>query len=389
MFLSLFYIIIFFLIKKELQNSSLYEKRYFTICVFACVILAIMYRIVLIDQGIEYGLANLDMKLYMDLAQKVSRCSLNEGFKAISNHWNFQDTNFIQIWGYRFYIYWLAILIFKFNFMNVETSVYLVSILQVIIANYSVLIIYNTLKERNLKYKKTSFFLMLTAPSIWFGSVRLLRESIMLFCIAVIIRLYYQKQGNWIFKIILPMLLLTVNRPYYTLFLALLCIILEEKIVIGNFVCGAVFFGLFFLCIYLQVPLSNIIKVVLSPNFFNQVHELNQNSIIAGRIPIINYIGSIWNLFMLFFLIFSLLNKGKRYESLLCISLIIGICMIYAIVYDGNTELRHKMFFVIPYILLLNNGLDKLKNNKSMVLILFTLIMFIVFYSLVVLLIGR
>lgn len=392
MLLLLSYIAIYFWIKKEISHNELWEKRTYWICTTIGIILAIIYRTFLIEVGIEHGLANLDMKYYVSLAERVSNLPINTGFSVISNHWNFIEVNPIQIWGYRLYIYYLSFTIYRWNILSVDTSIYLISFLQVGVANLSTLIIYNTVKERYFRFNCLSFIFMLIAPPVWFGSVRILREAWIYLCIAEIIRQYCWKQRTWIIKLLLLAIFLTIMRPYYTVFMFPLCLLLDKKTRVANYVNFFILGGIAAICIHLDISISTILGVVFSPNFFNQVHQLNvsaiSSAVLTGRIPIVNYIGSLWNLIMIAFAIMAFMNFRKRSETICSLAIIINVCMVYAIAFDGITELRHKMFFVIPYTLMLNNGLDKLKDNKSIELLLVVLILFLSMYSLIVLLIG-
>lgn len=393
MVLLITYIAIFIWIKHETRENDFSELRMLYLCMAMGVVLAIIYRAVLIGYGIEYGLSNLDMRNYMRMAKKVSDIPLSNGLLSIASDWSMAKTNAIQLSGYSLYVYYLAFAIYKWNILSVETSVYLVSIAQILMANLSMLIIYNTLKERCFSHPKLSLLLLLIAPPIWFGCVRLLREAIMLLCIALILRIYLRKEEKWIVKLIVPTILLTIMRPYYTALMVPLCLLIEDEDRIVNKINPALFIGLFGYCVYRRISPTSVIGVALSPNFFNQVHYLNysieESLARTGYIAAVNYIGSVWNLVMLFFAIVALLSRNRARTSIGLVFLILDICMLYALAYGGTTELRHKMFFVVPYLILLNNGLDIFEGKKSMPMMLLFLFLFIAFYTLGVLLIGR
>lgn len=393
MILLITYIVILFWIKRESRENDFSELRMLYLCMAIGIVLAIAYRAVLISYGIEYGLSNLDMRNYMRMAKAVSNVPLSNGLLSIASDWSMAKTNAVQLSGYSLYVYYLAFAIYKWNILSVETSVYLVSIAQIILANLSMLIIYNTLKARCFSHPKLSLFLLLIAPPIWFGCVRLLREAIMLFCIALILRIYLRKEEKWILKLTVPVILLTIMRPYYTALMVPLCLLIEDKDGIVNKVNPILFIALCGYCVYQRISPTNVIGVALSPNFFNQVHYLNysieESLARTGYIAIINYIGSVWNLFMLFFTILALLSSNRAKTSIGSVFLILDICMLYALAYGGTTELRHKMFFVVPYLILLNNGLDLFEGKRSMPMLLLLMVLFISFYTMGVLLIGR
>ena len=393
MVLFITYLVILIWIKRESRENDFSELRIFYLCVTIGVILAIVYRAVLIGLGIKYGLSNLDMKNFMRMAKLVSGMTISEGFLFVAGDWSMVRANPIQLCGYSLYVFYLAFSIYKWNILSVETSVYLVSIAQILLANLSMLIIYNTLKERCFSHPKLSLFLLLISPPIWFGCVRLLREAIMLICIALILRIYLRKEDKWILKLIVPVILLTIMRPYYTALMVPLCLLIEDEDRVVNKVNTIIFIGLCGYCVYRRISPTSVIGVALSPNFFNQVHYLNysieESLARTGYIAIINYIGSVWNLFMLFFAVFALLSNNRTKTSIGLVFLILDICMLYALAYGGTTELRHKMFFVIPYLILLNNSLDSFEGKKTVPMLLLLLFLFIVFYTMVVLLIGR
>lgn len=393
MVLLITYIVILIWIKRESRKNDFSELRMFYLCMATGVVLAIVYRAVLIRYGIEYGLSNLDMRNYMRMAKVVSDVPLSNGLLTIASDWSMAKTNAVQLSGYSLYVYYLAFAIFKWNILSVETSVYLVSIAQILLANLSMLIIYNTLKERCFSHAKLSLFLLLISPPIWFGCVRLLRDAIMLFCIALILSIYLKKEEKWILKLIVPVLLLTVMRPYYSVLMVPLCLLIEDENRIVNKVNPVLFIGLCGYCVFRRISPVSVIGVALSPNFFNQVHYLNysieESLARTGYIAIINYIGSVWNLLMLFFAIISLLSSNRARTSIGSVFLILDICMLYALAYGGITELRHKMFLVVPYLILLNNGLDLFERKRSMPMLLLFLFLFISLYTMGVLLIGR
>lgn len=397
MVILLLFFLIFVLIKKELKFNNQTEKSIFIFCTFISCILAIPYRTYLISVGYKYGLANLDMQYYVDLAERIKDLGIQEGFDTISNHWNFAQVNAVQIWGYRFYIYFLVVSLFKWTFFSTEISIFFVSIWQLLLAAYSVLKIFNSIKDDFIKYKNISLFMMLFAPPIWYGCVRLLREAFMLFCMAIIISSVYRKDRKWIFRIILSNVVLVVLRPYYAVFMCPLVLMLDKKEKLSLAVEGGIFCVLALICAVMGVGLKTIVSVVLSPNFFNQVKYAWLDPIGAsaanGQIPIIIFVGSIWNIIMIIYASFALANFKKISRMCWCsIGLILDICMVYAIAFGGTTELRHKMFFVIPFIILLNNGKLHFSINrknghgemaKSSFLIGFCVVMALIIYFLI------
>lgn len=370
MILVLMYFIIILLITKELKLCDFKERFYFWVCTFLSCIFAIIYRTYLINEGIEYGLANLDMQYYMSLADKIQDMSINDGFATISAHWNFANVNFIQIWGYRFYIYFLSFSIFKLSFFPTVVSVYLVSIWQLLLAAYSVLKIYNTIKNKFICFRYSSLILMLSAPPIWYACVRLLREPFMLLLIALLVSVVLKKNHIWLFKTIILLLLLTVFRPYYAVLMIPLLLILDNRIKLAFLMEGGLFVILAVLSVIRGTDPISILGVVLSPNFFNQVKNVVVNSSVvsevSGEIPLISFIGSIWNIIMLYYIGASIvLSRRLSMICWCCMGIILDICMIYGIAFAGATELRHKMFFVLPFILILNSGaLSQMESNR-------------------------
>ena len=71
MFLIIGYVILFALIKKEIKENTIDEKRIFIFCAVVTCSLAIPYRIFFVSVGYKYGLANLDMQYYMSLAEQI------------------------------------------------------------------------------------------------------------------------------------------------------------------------------------------------------------------------------------------------------------------------------------------------------------------------------
>lgn len=361
MILLLLYFTIIILIKKELRPCDFIERSYFWLCTLLSCLFAIIYRSYLINDGIEYGLANLDMQYYVSLAEQVRDMNVSQGFAMISAHWNFANVNFIQIWGYRFYIYFLSFTIFTLSFFPTIVSIYLVSIWQLLLAGYSVLKIYNVIKEKYICFRYSSLILMLSAPPIWYSCVRLLRETFILLLIALLVSVVCKKSHKWVCKTFILLLALTFFRPYYAVFMVPLLLILDNKIKIAFLLEGGLFVILAVFSIIKGENLISILGVVLSPNFFNQVKNVVVSasliSEISGEIPLISFIGSIWNIIMLYYCTISImLSRRINIICWCCIGIILDICMIYAIAFSGATELRHKMFFVLPFILILNNG---------------------------------
>lgn len=386
------YLFLLYLIKREIKINDQKEKRIFLICTLISCSLAIPFRMYLIQQGYEYGLANLDMQCYMSLANQIKDMSIPEGFRTIANHWNFTLVNDIQMWGYRIYIYFLVLTIYRWTILPVEISVFLVSILQLLIAAYSTLRIYNSIKPRFIKYNVFSLFVMLIAPSIWYACVRLLRDVFMLLSIAIMISAFCRKERYWQFKIIVSMALLVILRPYYALLMCPLLLMLIGKESWSMIVEIGIFAILAVICAVKRIGPATIIGVVLSPNFFNQSKTVWQDAlevtIQGGQIPIINFIGSIWNFIMVIYAMISLgISKKLNLRCWCSLGLMLDISMIYAISYGGATELRHKMFFVIPLVILLNNGdfsfLGSLDNqgrqiSRQAFVVNFSLVMFLV-----------
>lgn len=297
----------------------------------------------------------------MSLANQIKNMNISEGFHTIASHWNFIFVNAIQMWGYRIYIYFLVVTIYKWTFLPVEVSVFLVSIWQLLLAAYSTLRIYNSIRSRFVKYRYFSLLMMLLAPSIWYGCVRLLRDVFMLLCIEIMISALCRKERYWKLKIVASMVILIVLRPYYAVLMFPLLLMLNGRERLSMMVEIGIFAILAAVCLVKNIGPATIIGVVLSPNFFNQAKTVWQDamgvSTQSGQIPIINFIGSIWNFIMIIYAMTSLgISKKLNLRCWCSLGLMLDISMIYAISYGGATELRHKMFFVIPLVILLNNG---------------------------------
>jgi hypothetical protein len=375
-----------------LKQNTQKEILIFLICIIVGCALAIPYRDYLISKGYKYGLANLDMQYYMSLAEQIKEMNIPLGFKTISHHWNFANVNHIQIWGYRIYIYYLVATVFKWTFLPVAISVYLVSIWQIMLANYTLLRIFNSIKKEFIIYDNASLFLMLTAPPVWYGCVRLLREPFMLLGIELLISSICRKEKNWGIKCVIGFALLTIMRPYYSLFMVPLMLLIANRERIALIVESCIFATLAVICIFLKIEPLNIISVVLSPNFFNQVKTISIGALnvdtVSGQIPLIIFIGSIWNIIMLFYSIISLfINRKFNIKCWCCAGLILDVCMIYSITAGGASELRHKMFFVIPFIILLNQGVftyvDQNGITAKTVIINIILLNFLAIYALI------
>lgn len=370
MILLLLYFVIVILITKELHLCDFKERYYFWLCTLLSCIFAILYRTYLINEGIEYGLANLDMQYYISLAEQIHDMNISQGFATISAHWNFANVNFIQIWGYRFYIYFLSFTIFTLSFLPTSVAIYLVSIWQLLLAGYSILKIYNAIKDKYIYFRYSSLILMLSAPPIWYACVRLLRETFILLLIALLVSIICKKNHKWVCKTIILLLALTIFRPYYAVLMVPLILILDNKIKMAFLLEGGLFVILAFFSILKGANLISILGVVLSPNFFNQVKNViisaSLISEISGEIPLISFIGSVWNIIMLYYSAGSIiLSRRINMICWCCVGIILDICMIYGIAFSGATELRHKMFFVLPFILILNNGaLSQMEGKK-------------------------
>lgn len=374
MVLLFLYILLLFFIKKELKLSNVSERKIFLLCTITLCSLAIPYRMYLISQGYEYGLANFDMQLYTTMAEETKNLGILESFAAMSNNWTFAQVNLLQIWGYRFYVLFLKYSIYKWTVLPVVYSVYLVSIWQLLLALYSMLVVYNSIKKDHIIYNNLSLFLMLMAPPIWYGCVRLLRETYMLYCIAATIRVLCRREQHRGIKILLYLVILTIFRPYYTLFMIPLLLLLGGRERISLAIEGGIFIGLAAICIVQKVGILDVLGVILSPNFYNQTKAVWEDAFkiheATGQIQFINFIGSLWNAVVVIYAVLSLtIVRHLSIKSWCNFGVILDLCMLYAIAYGGTTELRHKMFFVIPLIIILNDSkfavLENVNGNGS------------------------
>jgi hypothetical protein len=371
------YLLVLYYIGKEFKLCNTKEATYFIMCTLLSCCLGIIYRTYLISEGINLGLANLDMQYYVSLAESVQDMSLSDGFATISAHWNFANVNFIQIWGYRFYIYFLAFTIFKWSLLPTETAVYLVSIWQLILASYSILKLYNAVKGKLINFRYSTLIIMMVAPPVWYGCVRLLREPFMLLLIALSVCCICNKGSFWGLRLCIYLLFLLVLRSYYMVFMIPILLMIDKKIKSAFVVEGIIFIGLAVLCMARGIGPVQILGVVLSPNFFSQLKNLLFDSFAfwgnLGEIAVINFIGSIWNIIILYYAVISLLlNRHVGMISWCSVGIILDLCMTYALAFGGNTELRHKIFFVLPLIIILNNGAlsqMKLPNRQTTVVI--------------------
>lgn len=347
------------------------ETRIFCCITFAAILLAIPYRVFLSNVGFKFGIANLDMQYYMSLAEQIQDMPLRDGFKTISQHWNFLSVNPVQMWGYRIYIYFLVLCIFKRNIFPVVISVYMVSILQVLIGEYAMLISYNSLKYKKLiSHTTISLIMMLSSPAVWYGCVRLLREWMMILCMGVAIKEIAYKEEKWKTKILVAALLLFVLRPYYVLFLIPVLLIIQGENKKACLLSSLLLFIMLGICVIRRTGIISVVGVFLSPNFFSQVRHLTVSAVevakSSGQIQIINYIGAVWNLIVLLYVLLAVcFTKRLNLIAICCVELIFELSMIYAISFGGATELRHKIFFVIPYILILNNGFWPFTKGKK------------------------
>lgn len=384
------FIVLFWAMNRELKNNIYIEKRVFFNCSLIAVLLAIIYRIYMTSLGFEYGMANSDMKTYFLLAENIRQLNIIDGFKYISSYWRFKSTNPISLIGYGLYIGFLSFTVFKWNFFSLEISVFLISIFQVLLSMYSSMIIYNVLKDKIFIYKKISLVLLLLAPSVWIGSVRLLRECFMYLCIALIIRMSVSEVKNKIIKITILFLILSIFRIYYSIVFVPFILMLNEQIKFSK-IAGVVIFGtLFSICIFVSSSLTEVIGVFASPNFFNQASKLFVSEadgvLRTGYIPLVDYIGSLWNLFMLVMVAIAVFVGKKDVILINSVLMILNMCMIYAILYGGTTELRHKLFFVIPYMILFNRGVSCINKRQYKEVIYAVMIFSPILYTLVSLL---
>lgn len=373
MVLLFLYILIFYFIKKELKLNTKRETTVFLLCTLISCLLAIPYRMYLIAQGYEYGLANFDMQLYTTMAEQTKNLGFRETFDAMASNWTFSQTNPIQIWGYRFYVCFLKYSVFKWTLLPPTLSIYLVSIWQLLLASYSILTVFNSIQKEHIRYKELSLFLMLVAPPIWYGCVRLLREAYMLYCMAGMIRTLCRHERYGKFKLLLYAVALTLLRPYYTVAMLPLLLLLYGREKLALFVEGMILIVLIAICVLQRVGFYNVVAVVLSPNFYNQTRAFWEGaydvSAASGQIQFINFIGSVWNIVVVFFALASLFIARKvNLKNWCAFGVILDICMVYAIAHEGTTELRHKMFFVVPLVIMLNVGefgLSKNVHSKS------------------------
>lgn len=393
MALLILYFLILFYIKKEIELCNAKEFLIFMGCILASCSLGIIYRTYLISEGIEFGLANLDMQYYVSLARSIQDMTFGDGFYTISSHWNFENANFIQIWGYRFYIYFLSFTIFKWSFLSVEISIYLVSIWQLLLAAYCTLKLYNVLKDRIFSFKYTTLLIILLAPPIWYGCVRLLREPFLLLCITLSICCICNKEKLWLLKLCLYLIFLFILRPYYAVFMIPLLLMINNKIKAAFIIEGVIFIALVVLCGIRGINPITIFGVVLSPNFFNQIKyvifSLFANYGEVGVITVVNFIGSIWNLVILYYTFLSLFLN--RHIDIICwcsAGIILDICMTYGLAFSGDTELRHKMFFVFPLIIILNKGafaqMNVAKRQTNIFISGVVLLFIMLFYTLII-----
>lgn len=393
MVLLFLYFLILYYIRKEIRLCSTKEFTYFTVCTIISCFLAIAYRTYLISSGIKLGLANLDMQYYMSLAETIQDMSFNDGFNTISSHWNFISVNFIQIWGYRFYIYFLVFTIFRWSFLSTESSVYLVSIWQLLLAAYCILKLYNVLKDKLFTFRHTTLLIMLLAPPIWYGCVRLLREPFMLLFITLSICCICNKQKFWLLKLSIYLLFLFILRPYYAVFMIPILLMIDNKIKTAFIIEGGIFVLLAVLCIIRGVNPLSIVGVILSPNFFNQIEnilfDLFTINGVSGEVPVISLIGSIWNLIVVYYVALSIfLNRNISAVCWCNMGIILDLCMTYGLAFGGSTELRHKIFFILPLIIILNHGalshMSIAGRQKTIVISGFLLLNLMLGYTLIV-----
>lgn len=66
-------------------------------------LLVISYRLYLISQGYEYGLANFNMQLYMTMADQTKNIEICETFDAMENDYTFLHTNPLPDMGISFF----------------------------------------------------------------------------------------------------------------------------------------------------------------------------------------------------------------------------------------------------------------------------------------------
>lgn len=381
------YIVLFCYVNSELRNNEYREKRIFINCSFLAVLLAIIYRIYMTSLGFEYGMANSDMRIFFALAEEIASKSIIDGFKYVSSYWRFKAVNPISLMGYRLYIYFLSITVFKWNFFSIEMSVLLISIFQVLLSMYSGMVIYNVLKDRVFIYRKISLLLLLLAPSVWVGSVRLLRECFMFLCIALLIKISISDEKNKIIKLAIVFLILSLFRIYYSIVLVPFILLLNEQKKLSRIASITIFVTLFIICVVTSTSFLEVIGVFLSPNFFNQAGNLfvseSEGVLRTGYIPLVDYIGSLWNLFMLVMVAIAVFFGKKDMIVFNSVTMIINMCMIYAIQYSGITELRHKLFFVVPYMILFNKGVNCINQRKYKEVIYAIMIFSPILYTLI------
>lgn len=325
--------------------------------------------------GWEHGIAGSDMLNFFEAA------SLIKDKDTYLLGWHF-SSGFSGI-GYRLYAYFVYIMLYLPIIISIDVNIFIMLVCQQIMVMIGVLNVFEFYSVRFENDKKRSWIIipiLLLNFCLPYTSNRLLRDNFIFFLMSYLLIVQIRVKDRFyssVLSIVIIFLLFIIRS--YTIIVSVPLYILNKNQKKSLLISILVTILLLLLPLYYHyIPLVHkgisykgadlfeILKWILTPNYFNQLKLIiNSNSNYLDINTFTYFLISIWNMFFIPISILPLFKNNRKKLDLYTLAIgIINVAIIYSVVYGGLMEPRHKVMAIINQSILSANGFKYIYSKK-------------------------
>jgi hypothetical protein len=404
---------------KKVRTFKNFHKALILFVFIIYIVGLILYLNFLEGRGWTYGIPGADMLAHYQAAERLAQ---GASWRELSNYGIGSRFEFgINTVSYFIYSQFLSWLLYYPVFIDIYVNMYMVYILQCMVAfiaifNYSR--IYKILIPGSKQIHSALILLFCVAFAI--TSYQLMRDVYLMwliseiFCLVVcepnrkhgqsLKTIHDNKKRNWFLIIVLTILCVLIRIYSIILILPFVCYYTGHKklgTMVGLVMSAIMIVGLpilYFFNEFMKLTWNfgtinpvQVLQFLVFPNIVNQSkYILNWNYYFAGETylggcngPGVYYLMSLWNLIVLPLAIIGIIGHFRRAigEKIMWLTMLLNIAMLYSISYD-SIDNRQKLMMILQLcffaIIGINFIQDKLRKYKCVIALFYSICMFVI-----------
>lgn len=392
---------------KDNSQLSTKNKIWVRLVLLVYCIISILYNGFLESFGWQYGIPGADMEAHFLAAYELDK---GVGWGTLSLYGARFAYISINTIGYFLYAEVLSKLLYCPEIFDVKINIYLVYVMQAVIAVDALVKFSNALRllKRDIEWRNT-FLLLSACATFAISAGQLMRDIYVIWLIVIIFEQIIQfsilceecrgkgsfAAGFWM-RIFALAILAIIFRFYSAIVFIPLILFYSGYLRLGiassaGLTCF-IFFGstiidairekLSVSWLFDSVDFSEVIRFLLFPNVINQIEYIKDWQFYFGfydylggvNVPGVYLAMGVWNLFVfpLMFVGFFAKIRSSYKENTLWFSILLNVVFLYSLVYE-QIDTRHRLFMCLPMVFLASKGIAWLNARKKIYITLYSI----------------